>query len=166
MIYYHMSITAQKDLMFSLTEDGLPNEIFSFFTAVKQDTNSHLHAYAIMPASIHILLSSEYAPTSKQIAPLIDRLNITLLSHLPALVGEDNVERYKKHPIFQKKAVIKEIHSMEGACDDVHDIHFDPTSEEYSLVDLPVDYLYSSVRNYITGNGMYPVEALACKDSY
>lgn len=173
MSFYQISIDAPANITFSFIEDGLPECIFQFFNKWKVAFHSHIHAYSIMPNSIHLLTSSQTSHDIHTCYKLIAKLEKNMLQHLCTFLTKEEVEHYRQHGIFKKQLFhhdplsITEVTFPEEACDGVRGINFDPVSKKYSLLESPIDYVYSSIKNYITGNGMYPVETLKeCKDTF
>lgn len=145
--------------------------VYNWFDHLKSKGH-YVAGYVIMPNHIHALIAFRY--TSQPINTIVGngkrfiayeiinrlkKLNETKLLHqLHLSVESKDLERGKKHEIWEDSFDWKECRTNKYLQQKLEYMHHNPCKGKWNLVPAPVDYEHSSAKFYITGEqGIYAV---------
>jgi REP element-mobilizing transposase RayT len=125
----------------------------------------YVSGYVIMPNHIHLLVYTtntidsinNIIGTGKrfmayEIVKRLRRLNeLELLKKMQESVSKKEMERSKKHQVFEPSMEIKEIYTEKFIRQKLNYMHKNPVSGKWKLVEHYLDYEYSSAKYYDLG---------------
>jgi REP element-mobilizing transposase RayT len=149
--------------------------VFKFFDVIKSQGH-RINAYVIMPNHFHGIFSFEQ--TSKSINKIIgdgkrflayeiirrlkENNRIDLLKQLQEDVEPFAKKGGKHHVVFEPSFDWKECTGQSFLHQKLDYIHYNPCKGNVPLVAHPLDYPYSSARDYLTGEqGIYPIDIIS-----
>ena len=153
------------------TEKKYLDLIYKWFDYQKETYQNKIHGYVIMPNHFHgLLFISEYSPPLSKLIQNAKRfLAYQIVKYLHEdqknnllLLFADKAQQKKgaKHKVFEERYDSKVIDSEQLYLEKLNYIHNNPCAKHWKLAKSPEEYLYSSARNYLAGQGIYPVDIL------
>jgi REP element-mobilizing transposase RayT len=148
--------------------------VFNWFDALKRDGNN-IAAFVIMPNHIHVLIHiantsksvNQYVSNGKRfmayeiVQKLRDRNLEHLLIHLKNNVNDTQKKLGKLHQVFEPSFECKVCATNAFTLQKLNYIHSNPIKGKWQLATHPIDYKYSSMKQYETGEkGIYEVTLL------
>lgn len=145
--------------------------LYNWFDHLKSKGH-YLAGYVIMPNHVHALVA--FRNTGQSINTIIgngkrfiayDIINRlkqqkedALLYQLHLCVEAKDLERNKKHEVWEDSFDWKECCTNEYICQKLHYMHNNPCQGKWNLAASPIEYNHSSAKLYITGEqGIYSV---------
>ena len=167
---YFITFTNRNWLpLFEITKSY--NAVFKFFDYL-YGCNHYVNAYVIMPNHVHMVIT--FSNTTKGInkivgdgkrflayeivSKLIELNRIDILTELEEAVNSTSRAAGKKHTVFETSFDWKECNTDLFTYQKIDYIHFNPCRGLHQLVKNPLEYLYSSAKDYLLGEpGIYPI---------
>ena len=124
---------------------------------------NHLHAlidFGVSEKNINTMVSNGKRFIAYEIVKrLQEQNNEEILLKLAEAVTKSDKDRGKKHQVFERSFDFKQITSQHFFLQKLPYMHNNPSSGVWNLVDIPVDYIHSSAKYYITGEqGIYLIK--------
>lgn len=145
--------------------------IYNWFDHLKSKGH-YITGFVIMPNHVHALIA--FRNTDQSINTIVgngkrfiayeiinrlkDQQEDKLLHHLHLSVDAKDLERNKKHEVWEDSFDWKECRTNQFMQQKLDYMHENPCKGKWNLATAPVDYEHSSARFYITGNhASFPV---------
>ena len=167
---YFITITCHKWLPLFQMADAYES-IFNWFRAMERDENK-IAAFVVLPNHLHVLIEfnnvsksvNQYVANGKRfiaydIVKKLRAKNLNeLLNKLQEGVNTTQKNLGKKHEVFEPSFECKRCMTNAFTLQKLNYIHNNPVKGKWKLVENPVDYKYSSMKQYETGkSGVYAI---------
>jgi hypothetical protein len=121
-----------------------------------------VNAYVIMPNHIHVIITFNGEENKiniligegkrfiayKLILKLHSQKQVSILNKLKEKLSESDINKGKKHDVFEPSFDWKHIDTMEFYIQKLNYVHQNPCKGKNPLVNKPEDYLHSSYRSF------------------